>query len=103
MHLRWTAAIGLTAAFVSLCSVAAQYTGALRGFEVALQATPCLRRSGDAPLPRYDATRSHQPLRFGHGRNRLVGPLQTVNSSLAGFSASVITITVVDRFASWYI
>jgi hypothetical protein len=67
------AGIGLATAFVSLCSVAAQYTGALRAsrllfkfvqryftlilLTIPLQATPRISRPRYIPFPRYNSSR----------------------------------------------
>ncbi|KAJ7508941.1 hypothetical protein B0H11DRAFT_2169002 [Mycena galericulata] len=80
------AAIGLTTAFVGLCSVAAQYTGALRASRTLFDF--------------HDTTPLGRMLnRFGSDMEKidsdLAGSLQSVNSSLAGFFASIITITIV--------
>ncbi|KAJ7091060.1 multidrug resistance-associated ABC transporter [Mycena epipterygia] len=92
------AAIGLTTAFVSLCSVAAQYTGALRASRLLFK--QLLVSVVRATFRFHDTTPLGRMLnRFGLDMDKidsdLAGSLQTVNSSLAGFFASVITITVV--------
>ncbi|KAJ7508849.1 hypothetical protein B0H11DRAFT_1962913 [Mycena galericulata] len=92
------AAIGLTTAFVSLCSVAAQYTGALRASRSLFK--QLLVSVVRATFRFHDTTPLGRMLnRFGLDMDKidsdLAGSLQTVNSSLAGFFASVITITVV--------
>ncbi|KAJ7679731.1 multidrug resistance-associated ABC transporter [Mycena rosella] len=92
------AAIGLTTAFVSLCSVAAQYTGALRASRILFKWL--LVSVVRATFRFHDTTPLGRMLnRFGLDMDKidsdLAGSLQTVNSSLAGFFASVITITVV--------
>ncbi|KAJ7434680.1 multidrug resistance-associated ABC transporter [Mycena latifolia] len=92
------AAIGLTTAFVSLCSVAAQYTGALRASRILFK--QLLVSVVRATFRFHDTTPLGRMLnRFGLDMDKidsdLAGSLQTVNSSLAGFFASVITITVV--------
>ncbi|KAJ6577612.1 multidrug resistance-associated ABC transporter [Mycena capillaripes] len=92
------AAIGLTTAFVGLCSVAAQYTGALRASRVLFK--QLLVSVVRATFRFHDTTPLGRMLnRFGLDMDKidsdLAGSLQTVNSSLAGFFASVITITIV--------
>ncbi|KAJ7208590.1 hypothetical protein GGX14DRAFT_551298 [Mycena pura] len=92
------AAIGLTSAFVSLCAVAAQYTGALRASRLLFK--QLLVSVVRATFRFHDTTPLGRMLnRFGLDMDKidsdLAGSLQTVNSSLAGFFASVITITVV--------
>ncbi|KAF8189625.1 multidrug resistance-associated ABC transporter [Mycena galopus ATCC 62051] len=92
------AAIGLTTAFVSLCSVAAQYTGALRASRLLFR--QLLVSVVRATFRFHDTTPLGRMLnRFGLDMDKidsdLAGSLQTVNSSLAGFFASVITITIV--------
>ncbi|KAJ7764128.1 hypothetical protein DFH07DRAFT_1059163 [Mycena maculata] len=92
------AAIGLTTAFVGLCSVAAQYTGALRASRLLFK--QLLVSVVRATFRFHDTTPLGRMLnRFGSDMDKidsdLAGSLQTVNSSLAGFFASVITITVV--------
>ncbi|KAJ7080949.1 multidrug resistance-associated ABC transporter [Mycena belliarum] len=92
------AAIGLTTAFVSLCSVAAQYTGALRASRILFK--QLLVSVVRATFRFHDTTPLGRMLnRFGLDMDKidqdLAGSLQTVNSSLAGFFASVITITIV--------
>ncbi|KAJ7892528.1 multidrug resistance-associated ABC transporter [Mycena olivaceomarginata] len=92
------AAIGLTTAFVSLCSVAAQYTGALRASRKLFR--QLLVSVVRATFRFHDTTPLGRMLnRFGLDMDKidsdLAGSLQTVNSSLAGFFASVITITIV--------
>ncbi|KAJ7212815.1 multidrug resistance-associated ABC transporter [Mycena haematopus] len=92
------AAIGLTTAFVSLCSVAAQYTGALRASRLLFK--QLLVSVVRATFRFHDTTPLGRMLnRFGLDMDKidsdLAGSLQTVNSSLAGFFASVITITIV--------
>ncbi|KAF8133513.1 P-loop containing nucleoside triphosphate hydrolase protein, partial [Mycena galopus ATCC 62051] len=92
------AAIGLTTAFVSLCSVAAQYTGALRASRLLFK--QLLVSVVRATFRFHDTTPLGRMLnRFGLDMDKidsdLAGSLQAVNSSLAGFFASVITITIV--------
>ncbi|KAJ7186191.1 hypothetical protein C8R46DRAFT_1343242 [Mycena filopes] len=92
------AAIGLATAFVSFCSVAAQYTGALRASRLLFR--QLLVSVVRATFRFHDTTPLGRMLnRFGLDMDKidqdLAGSLQTVNSSLAGFFASVITITVV--------
>ncbi|KAJ7764232.1 hypothetical protein B0H16DRAFT_1526418 [Mycena metata] len=92
------AAIGLTTAFVGLCSAAAQYTGALRASRLLFR--QLLVSVVRATFRFHDTTPLGRMLnRFGLDMDKidsdLAGSLQTVNSSLAGFFASVITITVV--------
>ncbi|KAJ7624560.1 hypothetical protein FB45DRAFT_84390 [Roridomyces roridus] len=90
--------IGLVSMFVSFCSVAAQYTGALRASRVLFKGL--LVSVVRATFRFHDTTPLGRMLnRFGADMDKidqeLAGDLQTVNSSLAGFFASVITITVV--------
>ncbi|KAJ7664588.1 multidrug resistance-associated ABC transporter [Mycena polygramma] len=92
------ATIGLTSAFVGLCSAAAQYTGALRASRVLFK--QLLVSVVRATFRFHDTTPLGRMLnRFGLDMDKidsdLAGSLQTVNSSLAGFFASVITISVV--------
>ncbi|KAJ6610650.1 hypothetical protein B0H10DRAFT_2224811 [Mycena sp. CBHHK59/15] len=92
------AGIGLATAFVSFCSVAAQYTGALRASRTLFK--QLLVSVVRATFRFHDTTPLGRMLnRFGLDMDKidsdLAGSLQTVNSSLAGFFASVITITVV--------
>ncbi|KAJ6468022.1 hypothetical protein C8R47DRAFT_1325922 [Mycena vitilis] len=92
------AAIGLTSAFVGLCSTAAQYTGALRASRVLFK--QLLVSVVRATFRFHDTTPLGRMLnRFGLDMDKidsdLAGSLQTVNASLAGFFASVITISVV--------
>ncbi|KAJ7660132.1 hypothetical protein DFH06DRAFT_1472233 [Mycena polygramma] len=92
------AAIGLTSTFVGLCSAAAQYTGALRASRVLFQ--QLLVSVVRATFRFHDTTPLGRMLnRFGLDMEKidseLASSLQSVNSSLAGFFASVITISVV--------
>ncbi|KAJ7173895.1 hypothetical protein C8R43DRAFT_1094036 [Mycena crocata] len=92
------AGIGFATAFVSLCSVAAQYTAALRASRILFK--QLLISVVRATFRFHDTTPVGRMLnRFGLDMERidsdLAGSLQSVNSSLAGFFASIITITVV--------
>jgi len=83
---------------VSLCSAAAQYTGALRASRLLFK--QLLVSVVRATFRFHDTTPLGRMLnRFGLDMEKidsdLAGSLQTVNSSLAGFFASVVTITVV--------
>ncbi|KAF7291658.1 ABC bile acid [Mycena chlorophos] len=92
------AAICLTTAFVNLGAVATQYTGALRASRILFK--QLLVSVVRATFRFHDTTPVGRMLnRFGLDMEKidqdLAGSLQTVNTSLAGFFASVITITVV--------
>ncbi|KAF7299119.1 ABC bile acid [Mycena indigotica] len=109
------AAICLATAFMTLCSIATQFTGALRASRILFKQllfsvvratfryTFSYRGSGfppDRELRFHDTTPVGRMLnRFGLDMEKidqdLAASLQTVNTSLAGFFASVITITVV--------
>ncbi|KAG7085320.1 hypothetical protein E1B28_013860 [Marasmius oreades] len=91
------AAIGLVNVTVNLCSVIAQYTGALRASRALFK--QLLERVVRATFRFHDTTPQGRMLnRFGKDietiDSSLAGSLQAVNSSLASFFASVITITV---------
>nr|GAT50560.1 ABC bile acid [Mycena chlorophos] len=92
------AAICLTTAFVNLGAVATQYTGALRASRILFK--QLLVSVVRATFRFHDTTPVGRMLnRFGLDMEKidqdLAGSLQTVNTSLAGFFASVITITIV--------
>ncbi|KAF9255059.1 multidrug resistance-associated ABC transporter [Marasmius fiardii PR-910] len=95
------AAIGLGNVLVNLCSVVAQYTGALRASRALFK--QLLEKVVRATFRFHDTTPQGRMLnRFGKDietiDSTLAGSLQAVNSSLASFFASVITITVVFPF-----
>ncbi|KAJ7480081.1 hypothetical protein B0H11DRAFT_2422933 [Mycena galericulata] len=92
------AAIGLATAFVSVCSSFAQMTGALRASRTLFKAlvVTVVR----ATFRFHDTTPQGRMLnRFGKDietiDSSLANSLQQVNSSLAGFFASVLTVTIV--------
>ncbi|KAF8150500.1 multidrug resistance-associated ABC transporter [Mycena galopus ATCC 62051] len=92
------AAIGLTTAFVSICSSVAQITGALRASRKLFQAL--LVTVVRATFRFHDTTPQGRMLnRFGKDietiDSSLASSLQQVNSSLAGFFAALLTVTVV--------
>ncbi|KAF9258420.1 hypothetical protein L218DRAFT_934784 [Marasmius fiardii PR-910] len=95
------AAIGLGNVLVNICSVIVQYTGALRASRVLFK--QLLERVVRATFRFHDTTPQGRILnRFGKDIEKidssLAGSLQSVNSSLASFFASVVTITVVFPF-----
>ncbi|KAJ7479990.1 hypothetical protein B0H11DRAFT_2173507 [Mycena galericulata] len=92
------AAIGLTTAFVSVCSSVAQITGALRASRTLFKAL--LVTVVRATFRFHDTTPQGRMLnRFGKDietiDSSLASSLQQVNSSLAGFFASILVVTVV--------
>ncbi|KAF7314389.1 ABC bile acid [Mycena kentingensis (nom. inval.)] len=92
------AAICLATVAVNLSAVAAQYTGALRASRILFR--QLLVAVVRATFRFHDTTPVGRLLnRFGFDFEKidsdLAGSLQTVNTSLAGFFASIITITVV--------
>ncbi|KAL0574916.1 hypothetical protein V5O48_007038, partial [Marasmius crinis-equi] len=92
------AAIGLTGVIVNVLSAAAQFTGALRASRTLFR--QLLERIVRATFRFHDTTPQGRMLnRFGKDietiDTSLAGTLQAVNSSLASFFASVITIVVV--------
>ncbi|KAJ7179617.1 hypothetical protein C8R46DRAFT_1074274 [Mycena filopes] len=92
------AAIGLTTAFVGVSSSAAQMTGALRASRSLFKAL--LISVVRATFRFHDTTPQGRMLnRFGKDietiDSSLAGSLQQVNSSLAGFIASLLTVTFV--------
>ncbi|KAJ7807829.1 hypothetical protein B0H14DRAFT_3152303 [Mycena olivaceomarginata] len=92
------AAIGLTTAFVGICSSAAQMTGALRASRKLFRAL--LVTVVRATFRFHDTTPQGRMLnRFGKDietiDSSLAGSLQQVNSSLAGFFAALLTVTIV--------
>ncbi|KAJ7047868.1 hypothetical protein C8F04DRAFT_1060324 [Mycena alexandri] len=92
------AAIGLTSAFVGVSSSAAQMTGALRASRALFKAL--LVSVVRATFRFHDTTPQGRMLnRFGKDietiDSSLASSLQQVNSSLAGFIASLLTVTVV--------
>ncbi|KAF9007209.1 multidrug resistance-associated ABC transporter [Cyathus striatus] len=89
------AAIGLSGALVSMFSVIAQYTGALRASRKQLLLTVVR-----ATFRFHDTTPQGRMMnRFGKDietiDSSLAGSLQAVNSSLAGFFAAILTVAVV--------
>ncbi|KAJ6593236.1 multidrug resistance-associated ABC transporter [Mycena capillaripes] len=91
-------AIGLTTAFVSVCSTVAQITGALRASKKLFKAL--LVSVVHATFRFHDTTPQGRILnRFGNDidtiDSSLASSLQQVNSSLVGFIASLLTVTVV--------
>ncbi|KAF9258421.1 P-loop containing nucleoside triphosphate hydrolase protein [Marasmius fiardii PR-910] len=95
------AAIGLGNVLVNICSVVAQYTGALRASRLLFR--QLLEKVVRATFRFHDTTPQGRILnRFGKDietiDSSLASSLQAVNMSLAGFFASVITITVVFPF-----
>ncbi|KAF9555963.1 multidrug resistance-associated ABC transporter [Agrocybe pediades] len=92
------ASIGLASALVSVLSVVAQYTGALRASRILFK--QLLVTVVRATFRFHDTTPQGRMLnRFGKDvetiDSSLAGSLQAVNSSLAGFFASIITVSVV--------
>ncbi|KAJ7125217.1 multidrug resistance-associated ABC transporter [Mycena epipterygia] len=92
------AAIGLTTAFVSILSSVAQITGALRASRTLFKAL--LVSVVRATFRFHDTTPQGRMLnRFGKDietiDSSLASSLQQVNSSLAGFIASLLTVTFV--------
>ncbi|KAF7362379.1 hypothetical protein MVEN_00584800 [Mycena venus] len=92
------AAIGLTTAFVSICSSVAQITGALRASRKLFKAL--LVTVVHATFRFHDTTPQGRMLnRFGKDietiDSSLSSSLQQVNSSLAGFFAALLTVTIV--------
>ncbi|KAJ6631472.1 multidrug resistance-associated ABC transporter [Mycena sp. CBHHK59/15] len=92
------AAIGLATAFVSICSSVAQITGALRASRTLFKAL--LVSVVRATFRFHDTTPQGRMLnRFGKDIEtidfNLASSLQQVNSSLAGFIASLLTVTIV--------
>ncbi|KAJ7069893.1 hypothetical protein C8F01DRAFT_1114453 [Mycena amicta] len=92
------AAICLTTAFVNLCTVAAQYTGALRASRILFK--ELLVAVVRATFRFHDTTPVGRMLnRFGLDMEKidqdLAGSMQVVNNSFVTFFASVATITVV--------
>ncbi|KAK1225752.1 hypothetical protein PQX77_011295 [Marasmius sp. AFHP31] len=95
------AAIGLTNVLVNVLSAAAQFTGALRASRTLFR--QLLERIVRATFRFHDTTPQGRMLnRFGKDietiDTSLAGTLQAVNSSMASFFASVITIVVVFPF-----
>ncbi|KAJ7270116.1 multidrug resistance-associated ABC transporter [Mycena haematopus] len=92
------AAIGLTTAFISICSSVAQITGALRASRKLFK--ELLVTVVRATFRFHDTTPQGEMLnRFGKDietiDSSLASSLQQVNSSLAGFFAALLTVTVV--------
>ncbi|KAJ7057932.1 hypothetical protein C8F01DRAFT_1255822 [Mycena amicta] len=92
------AAIGFTSAFITICSSVAQITGALRASRLLFKSL--LVTVVRATFRFHDTTPQGRMLnRFGKDietiDSSLSSSLQQVNSSLAGFAAALITVTVV--------
>ncbi|KAJ7647783.1 hypothetical protein FB45DRAFT_987394 [Roridomyces roridus] len=92
------AALGLTTSFVSVCSSFAQMTGALRASRTLFKSL--LVTVVRATFRFHDTTPQGRMLnRFGKDvetiDSSLASSLQQVNSSLAGFAAALITVTIV--------
>ncbi|KAF8060200.1 multidrug resistance-associated ABC transporter [Lyophyllum atratum] len=91
------AAIGLAGALTSVCSTIAQYTGALRASRILFR--QLLVTVVRATFRFHDTTPQGRMLnRFGKAKtidSSLAGTLQAVNSSLASFFASIITVAYV--------
>ncbi|GLB44359.1 putative ABC transporter transmembrane region [Lyophyllum shimeji] len=92
------AAIGLANGLTSVCSTIAQYTGALRASRILFR--QLLVTVVRATFRFHDTTPQGRMLnRFGKDvetiDSSLAGSLQAVNSSLANFFASIITVAVV--------
>ncbi|KAF8887923.1 multidrug resistance-associated ABC transporter [Gymnopilus junonius] len=92
------ASIGLVSALASVLSVTAQYTGALRASRILFK--QLLVTVVRATFRFHDTTPQGRMLnRFGKDvetiDSSLAGSLQAVNSSLASFFASIITVAVV--------
>ncbi|KAF7362389.1 hypothetical protein MVEN_00585800 [Mycena venus] len=106
------AAIGLVTAFVSICSTIARITGALRASRKLFKAL--LVTVVHATFRFHDTTPQGRMLnRFGKDietiDSSLAFSLQKVNSSLAGFFADIVTVTIVfpvflipASFISWF-
>ncbi|KAF7350973.1 hypothetical protein MSAN_01659500 [Mycena sanguinolenta] len=92
------AGIGLTTAFISICSSVAQITGALRASRKLFK--ELLVTVVRATFRFHDTTPQGRMLnRFGKDietiDSSLASSLQQVNSSLAGFFAALLTVTIV--------